>query len=54
LSRRGLLPFVRVQPLTFQGSLQAVWSPLLEQFSEPPEVFAAGAVAAASQVQFHV
>ena len=54
LSRRGLLPFVRVQPLTFQGSLQAVWSPLLERFGERPEVFAAGAAAAVSQVQLHV
>jgi glutamate synthase domain-containing protein 2/glutamate synthase domain-containing protein 3 len=29
LSRRGPLPLVRVQPIHFQGTLEATWSPLL-------------------------
>jgi glutamate synthase domain-containing protein 2/glutamate synthase domain-containing protein 1/glutamate synthase domain-containing protein 3 len=54
LGRRNVLPLLRVQPLTFQGSLESVWNPLLEQLNERPSVFDAGAGAAASQVPLHV
>jgi len=54
LGRRNVLPLLRVQPLTFQGSLESVWSPLLEQLGERPSVLAAGAGAVASQVPLHV
>jgi glutamate synthase domain-containing protein 2/glutamate synthase domain-containing protein 1/glutamate synthase domain-containing protein 3 len=54
LGRRNLLPLLRVQPLTFQGSLESVWSPLLEQLGERQSVFAAGVGAVASQVPLHV
>jgi len=53
LARRHLLPLLRVQPLTFQGSLESLWGPLLEQLSQRPAVFAAGAGTTASQVQIH-
>src|SRR5882724_4748368 len=53
LARRHLLPLMRVQPLTFQGSLESLWGPLLEQLSQRPVVFAAGAGTTASQVQIH-
>jgi glutamate synthase domain-containing protein 3 len=32
LSRRGGLPFLRVQPVHFQGTVEATWSPVLAQF----------------------
>jgi glutamate synthase (ferredoxin) len=54
LTRRNMLPFLRVQPLSFQGSLESVWGPLLEQLGERPSVFTADVRAAASQVQIHV
>jgi len=54
LGRRNAVPLLRVQPLTFQGSLESVWNPLLEQLNERPSVFAAGAGAAASQMPLHV
>src|SRR5260370_19512817 len=31
LSRRGALPLVRVQPVHFQGTLEATWRPILAQ-----------------------
>src|SRR3989454_4523678 len=31
LSRRGVLPLVRVQPIHFQGTVEATWSPILAQ-----------------------
>src|SRR5712664_4163803 len=31
LSRRGALPLVRVQPVHFQGTIEATWSPILAQ-----------------------
>jgi glutamate synthase domain-containing protein 3 len=33
LSRRGLLPLVRVQPIHFSGSIEATWRPVLELIS---------------------
>jgi glutamate synthase domain-containing protein 2/glutamate synthase domain-containing protein 1/glutamate synthase domain-containing protein 3 len=32
LSRRGALPLLRVQPVHFQGTVEATWSPILSQF----------------------
>jgi glutamate synthase (ferredoxin) len=32
LSRRGPLPLVRVQPVHFQGTLEATWNPLVARF----------------------
>jgi glutamate synthase (NADPH/NADH) large chain len=32
LSRRGALPLVRVQPVHFQGTIEATWSTILAQF----------------------
>jgi glutamate synthase domain-containing protein 3 len=37
LSRRGVLPFLRVQPIHFQGTLEATWEPLLARL-KPREV----------------
>jgi hypothetical protein len=56
LTRRNVVPFLRVQPLTFQGSLQSVWGPLLEQLKDHQSVFAAraGRTAGAPQVPLHV
>jgi len=33
LSRRGLLPLMRVQPIHFSGSIEATWRPVLELIS---------------------
>ncbi len=32
LSRRGALPLMRVQPVHFQGTVEATWAPILAQF----------------------
>jgi glutamate synthase (ferredoxin) len=37
LSQQGRLPLVRVQPIHFQGTLEATWNPLLARFAPPPE-----------------
>jgi len=34
LARRGSLPLMRVQPVHFQGSLEATWKPVLAQFQQ--------------------
>ncbi len=39
LSRRGALPFLRVQPLHFQGTLEATWEPLLARLKHQEPVF---------------
>jgi glutamate synthase (ferredoxin) len=39
LSRRGVLPFLRVQPVHFQGTLEATWEPLLARLKHPEGVF---------------
>jgi glutamate synthase (NADPH/NADH) large chain len=39
LSRRGVLPFLRVQPLHFQGTLEATWEPLLARLKPLETVF---------------
>ena len=35
LVRRGALPLVRVQPVHFQGTIEATWCPVLERCKEP-------------------
>jgi hypothetical protein len=37
LSKLGPLPLVRVQPIHFQGTLEATWEPLLARFAPPAE-----------------
>jgi glutamate synthase domain-containing protein 3 len=39
LSRRGVLPFLRVQPLHFQGTLEATWEPLLARLKRREVIF---------------
>jgi glutamate synthase (ferredoxin) len=39
LSRRGVLPFLRVQPLHFQGTLEATWEPLLARLKHQEPVY---------------
>ncbi len=39
LSRRGVLPFLRVQPLHFQGTLEATWEPLLARLKHREVIF---------------
>jgi glutamate synthase (ferredoxin) len=41
LSRRGALPLVRVQPIHFQGTIEATWSPILAQFKHRLEILPA-------------
>ena len=41
LSRRGVLPFLRVQPVHFQGTLEATWEPLLARLKHPEAAFTA-------------
>ena len=49
LSRRGMLPLLRVQPVHFQGSLEATWEPLLARMGRRDVVFARAQSAAFSQ-----
>ena len=52
LSRRGTLPLVRVQPVHFQGTVEATWRPILAQFQHRPEILPAVS-APSSQAAFH-
>ncbi len=38
LARRNGLPLVRVQPLHFQGSLEATWRPILDSLQQRPAI----------------
>jgi glutamate synthase domain-containing protein 3 len=49
LSRRGVLPFLRVQPLHFQGTLEATWEPQLARLRRPEPDFAPPQTAAFSR-----
>src|SRR5580692_2565238 len=49
LSRRGVLPFLRVQPLHFQGTLEATWEPLLARLRHQEPDFAPPPTAAFSR-----
>ncbi|HMI51892.1 MAG TPA: glutamate synthase large subunit [Candidatus Saccharimonadales bacterium] len=54
LSRRGPLPFARVQPVHFQGTVEATWRPVLEQLKNREPVLPAIAMPAASGAALHV
>ncbi|MGB7284335.1 MAG: glutamate synthase-related protein, partial [Candidatus Acidiferrum sp.] len=49
LSRRGMLPMLRVQPLHFQGTLEATWEPVLVRLKHREIVFSSPQSAALSQ-----
>ena len=53
LSRRGALPLLRVQPVHFQGTLEAAWSPVLAQFKRRHEILPAPMAAPVSQSAMH-
>jgi len=50
LSRSGMLPLMRVQPLHFQGSLEATWKPVLAQFQWRQQFFPAPLAALAAPI----
>src|SRR5712692_265397 len=52
LSRRGALPLLRVQPLHFQGTIEATWNPVLAQFRNDKAVLPVTLVAPVSQAAF--
>jgi glutamate synthase domain-containing protein 3 len=53
LSRRGALPLMRVQPVHFQGTVEATWSPILAQLKHRHTILPAPVAAAISQAAFH-
>ena len=53
LSRRGALPLVRVQPIHFQGTVEATWNPILVQFKHRLDILAAPVAAPISQTALH-
>jgi glutamate synthase (NADPH/NADH) large chain/glutamate synthase (ferredoxin) len=53
LSRRGALPLVRVQPIHFQGTVEATWSPILAQFKHCLDILTAPIAAPISQTALH-
>jgi glutamate synthase (ferredoxin) len=53
LSRRGALPLLRVQPVHFQGTIEATWRPILEQLDRRSEILPQPVVAPISQSAFH-
>jgi glutamate synthase domain-containing protein 3 len=53
LSRRGGLPLVRVQPIHFQGTVEATWSPVLAQFKRRHTILPAPVPAPISQAAIH-
>jgi hypothetical protein len=54
LSRRVPLPLVRIQPVHFQGTLEATWSPILAQFQVRRQILLAPLVRPISQTALHV
>jgi hypothetical protein len=54
LSRRGALPLMRVQPVHFQGTVEATWKPVLAQFREGNEIPPAAVAAPLSRSAIHV
>jgi glutamate synthase domain-containing protein 3 len=56
LSRRGSLPLLRVQPVHFQGTVEATWNPILAQLAQRHDLLPAPAPVAApiSQTAIHV
>jgi hypothetical protein len=53
LSRRGALPLVRVQPVHFQGTVEATWSPILAQLKRRHKIVPASVAAPISQAALH-
>ena len=53
LSRRGALPLLRVQPVHFQGTVEATWNPILAQFKRRHEILPAAMAAPVSQTALH-
>jgi hypothetical protein len=53
LSRRGALPLLRVQPLHFQGTVEATWNPILAQLAQRRDLSLAPAAAPISQTAMH-
>ena len=49
LGRRGALPLLRVQPVHFQGSLEATWQPVLAQFERRQQILPAPLTTAISR-----
>jgi glutamate synthase domain-containing protein 2/glutamate synthase domain-containing protein 3 len=54
LSRRGALPLLRVQPVHFQGTVEAAWKPILTQFKYRRDFLPAPVAAPISQAAIHV
>jgi len=53
LSRRGALPLMRVQPVHFQGTVEATWAPILAQLTRRHTILPAPIAAPISQAAFH-
>jgi len=53
LSRRGALPLVRVQPVHFQGTIEATWAPILAQLQRRHTILPAPVAAPLSQAAIH-
>jgi glutamate synthase domain-containing protein 3 len=53
LSRRGSLPLLRVQPVHFQGTVEATWNSILAQFKRRLDILPAPLVAPISQAAVH-
>jgi glutamate synthase domain-containing protein 2/glutamate synthase domain-containing protein 3 len=54
LSRRGALPLLRVQPVHFQGTVEATWNPILAQFKYRRDILPAPVAAPVPQTAIHV
>src|SRR6266436_4390244 len=54
LSRRGALPLLRVQPVHFQGTVEATWNPVLAPLAQRRDLLPAPVVAPISQTAIHV
>ena len=53
LSRRGALQLMRVQPVHFQGTIEATWSSILAQLKHRQAILPAPLSAPISQAAFH-
>jgi len=53
LSRREAPPLVRVQPIHFQGTVEATWSPILAQLQRRQTILPAPVTAPISQAAVH-
>jgi hypothetical protein len=53
LSRRAALPLLRVQPVHFQGTVEATWSPILAQLDRRQDILPAPQPAPISQAAIH-